>query len=103
MALACCSSGEFCAIWAWPRAVHGGLIMPGAGAQSPLFARSSSCDITPRGRPVRLAGYPSRTEPVSTILDNIEISAVLLESTAQRCLILSLDLMIVGSELKQMI
>src|SRR5258708_23593779 len=99
MALACCSSGEFCAIWAWPRAVHGGLIMPGAGAQSPLFARSSSCDITPRGRPVRLAGYPSRTEPVSTILDNIEISAELLESAAQRCLSFRPHLLLVGSAL----
>jgi hypothetical protein len=52
---------------------------------------------------VRLAGYASRTEPVSTVLDEIEISAVLLECPAQRCLIFSFDLMIAGSELKHMI
>jgi hypothetical protein len=65
-----------------------------------LFARSASCDITPRGRAIRLAGYASRREPVSAVLDSIEISAVWLESPAQRCLIFSFDLMIVGSELK---
>jgi hypothetical protein len=68
-----------------------------------LFARSASCDVTPRGRPIRLAGYAARTEPVSTILDAIEISAVLLESPGKRCLIFSFDLMIVGSELQNMI
>jgi hypothetical protein len=68
-----------------------------------LFARSASCDVTPHGRPVRLAGYASRTEPVSTILDAIEISALLLESAGVRCLMFSFDLMIVGSELQDMI
>jgi hypothetical protein len=52
---------------------------------------------------VRLAGYARRTEPVSTILDPIEISAVLLEGAGKRCLIFSCDLMIVGSELQQLI
>jgi neutral/alkaline ceramidase-like enzyme len=52
---------------------------------------------------MRLAGYASRTEPVSTILDGIEISAVLLEGGGQRCLIFSFDLMIVGAELQEMI
>jgi hypothetical protein len=52
---------------------------------------------------MRLAGYASRTEPVSTILDPIEISAVLLECAGARCLILGFDLMIVGSELQDMI
>jgi hypothetical protein len=65
-----------------------------------LLARAASCDVTPRDRPVRLAGYASRQAPVSTILDPIEISVVLLECAAQRCLIFSLDLMIVGSELQ---
>jgi hypothetical protein len=78
-------------------------ITPGAGASSPLLARSASCDVTPRDRPVRLAGYPLRTAPVATILDAIEISAVLLESPGARCLIFSFDLMIVGSELQDMI
>jgi hypothetical protein len=68
-----------------------------------VLARSSSCDITPRDRPIRLAGYASRTEPVAAILDAIEISAVLLECAGMRCLIFSFDLMIVGSELQDMI
>ena len=68
-----------------------------------MLARAASCDVTPRDRPVRLAGYAARQEPVSTVLDAIEISAVLLEADARRCLILSFDLMIVGSELQQAI
>ncbi|SHL50254.1 hypothetical protein SAMN05444159_6054 [Bradyrhizobium lablabi] len=44
-----------------------------------------------------------RKAPVTTILDPIEISAVLLECAAQRCLIFSFDLMIVGSELQDAI
>jgi hypothetical protein len=44
-----------------------------------------------------------RKAPVTTILDPIEISAVLLECAAQRCLIFSFDLMIVGSELQNAI
>ena len=68
-----------------------------------MLARTASCDVTPRGRPVRLAGYAQRTEPVSTILDPIEISAVLLECGERRCLIFSFDLMIVGAELQDMI
>jgi hypothetical protein len=68
-----------------------------------LLARAASCDVTPRDRPIRLAGYASRQAPVSTILDPIEISAVLLEDSGHRCLIVSFDLMIVGSELQDMI
>src|ERR1700733_12702999 len=68
-----------------------------------LFARSASCDVTPKDRPMRLAGYAARTEPVSTILDPIEISALLLECGGRRCLIFSFDLMIVGAELRDMI
>ena len=68
-----------------------------------LLARAASCDVTPRDRPVRLAGYASRRTPVSTILDPIEISVVLLECSGRRCLIFSFDLMIVGSELQNMI
>ena len=52
---------------------------------------------------MRLAGYASRTEPVSRVLDPIEISAVLLECDRARCLIFSFDLMIVGAELQRMI
>ena len=44
-----------------------------------------------------------RKAPVTTILDRLEISAVLLECAAQRCLIFSFDLMIVGSELQNAI
>ena len=68
-----------------------------------MFARSASCDVTPRDRPVRLAGYAVRTAPVSTILDPVEISAVLLEGAGARALIFGFDLMIVGSELQSMI
>jgi hypothetical protein len=68
-----------------------------------VFARSASCDVTPRDRPIRLAGYASRTKPVSTVLDPIEISAVLLECPGVRSLIFSFDLMIVGSELQSMV
>jgi hypothetical protein len=68
-----------------------------------LFARAASCDVTPRDRQVRLAGYASRKAPASTILDPIEVSVVLMECSGQRCLIFSFDLMIVGSELQEMI
>jgi len=68
-----------------------------------LLARAASCDVTPRDRQIRLAGYALRQAPVSTILDPIEISAMLLECPGQRCLIFSFDLMIVGSELQDII
>lgn len=78
-------------------------ITPQTDRPAKLFARAASCDVTPKDRPVRLAGYASRLAPVSTVLDPIEVSVVLLESGAQRCLIFSFDLMIVGSELQTMI
>lgn len=68
-----------------------------------MLARSASCEVTPYGRSVHLAGYVSRTEPTTVVLDSIEISALLLESSGARCLIFSFDLMAVGSELKSMI
>jgi hypothetical protein len=68
-----------------------------------LLARAASCDITPRDRPVRLAGYAARKTPVSAIADRIEVSAVLLECGGPRCLLFSFDLMIVGSELQHVI
>jgi hypothetical protein len=68
-----------------------------------LFARAASCDVTPRDRQVRLAGYAARKAPVSKILDPIEISVVLLECSRHRCLIFSFDLMIVGFELQNKI
>jgi hypothetical protein len=68
-----------------------------------LLARAASCDVTPRDRQVRLAGYALRSAPVSTVLDPIEISAILLECPGQRCLIFSFDLMIVGSELQNIV
>jgi hypothetical protein len=64
-----------------------------------MLARAAHCDVTPRDRPVRLAGFASRQTPVSAILDTIEIAALLLESDGCRCLILGFDLMIVGAEL----
>ncbi|WP_155253695.1 hypothetical protein [Bradyrhizobium japonicum] len=67
-----------------------------------LLARAASCEVTPRDRPVRLAGYLSR-EATSTVLDPIEISVVLLECSGQRCLIFSFDLMIIGTELQNLI
>src|SRR6266581_1487510 len=73
------------------------------GTSTKLFARAATCDVTPRDRQTRLAGFASRTAPVSTILDPIEISALLLESAERRCLIFSFDLMIVGSELQDLI
>lgn len=68
-----------------------------------LLARAASCDVTPKDPEVRLAGYASRRKAASGILDPIEISALLLECGQSRCLILSFDLMIVGSELADMI
>jgi len=68
-----------------------------------LFARAAFCDVTPRDRPLYLAGYSSRNSPVSTVLDPIEVSAILLESSGSRCLIFSFDLMMVGSELQSAI
>lgn len=68
-----------------------------------MFARAAHCDVTPRDREVRLAGYASRQTPVTTILDTIEIAALLLEGGGRRCLILSFDLMIVGKELADLI
>jgi hypothetical protein len=64
-----------------------------------MFARAAHCDVTPRDRPVRLAGFASRQTPVSAVLDPIEIAALLLEGGGRRCLILGFDLMIVGAEL----
>src|SRR5258708_4985456 len=68
-----------------------------------MFVRAAIVDITPRSRPVPLAGYSARQAPVSTILDPIEVSALLLETAEQRCLMLSFDLMLVGSELQDRI
>ena len=68
-----------------------------------MFARAAYCDVTPRDRPTRLAGYAARQASVSTVLDPIEISAVLLEAGGRRCVIFSFDLMVVGSELQQAI
>jgi len=68
-----------------------------------MFARAAHCDVTPRDRPVRLAGYASRQTPVSTVLDPIEIAALLLEGGGRRCLVLGFDLMIVGAELADLI
>ncbi len=69
-----------------------------------MFARAACCDVTPRDRPVRLAGYASRQAPVSTVLDPIEISALSAGTAPRsRCLIFSFDLMIVGSELQDII
>jgi hypothetical protein len=68
-----------------------------------MFARAAHCDVTPRDRPVRLAGFASRQTPVSAVLDPIEIAGLLLEGAGGRCLILGFDLMIVGAELADMI
>ena len=67
-----------------------------------MFARAAHCDVTPRNRAVPLAGFAGRQTPVSTILDPIEITALLLECDDRRCLIFSFDLMMVGSELHEM-
>jgi len=72
------------------------------GSSARLLARAASCDVTPRGRPVRLAGHALRDARVSTVLDPIEISALLLECGGARCLILSFDLMLVGTELQNL-
>jgi hypothetical protein len=68
-----------------------------------MLARAAHCDVTPTDRPVRLAGFASRQTPVSTVLDSIEIAALLLEGGGRRCLILNFDLMIVGAELADMV
>ncbi len=68
-----------------------------------MFARAAHCDVTPRDRAVRLAGYASRERPVSAVLDGLEISALLLDGGGRRCLMLAFDLMIVGAELTDLI
>lgn len=68
-----------------------------------MLIRAGSCDITPRDGPVRLAGYASRIEPTSHVLDSIEISAVLFEAAETRCLIVSFDLLFVGPQLQDLI
>jgi hypothetical protein len=75
----------------------------GQGDSAKLLARAASCDVTPRDRPVRLAGYAARKTPVSAIADPIEVSALLLECGGPRCLLFSFDLMIVGSDLERII
>ena len=72
------------------------------GSSARLLARAACCDVTPRGRAVRLAGY-AFDAPISTVLDPIEISALLLECGGRRCLIFSFDLMLVGTELQNLI
>src|ERR1700690_2415757 len=74
-----------------------------SGSSARLLARAACCDVTPRDRPVRLAGYALRDAAVSTVLDPIEISALLLECGGERCLIFSFDLMLVGTELQNLI
>lgn len=68
-----------------------------------MFARAAHCDVTPRDRAVRLAGYASRQAPVSAVLDTIEIAVLLLAGDGRRCLIVGFDLMIVGAELADLI
>ena len=68
-----------------------------------MLARAAVRDVTPRNRPVALAGYAERKTPVSTVLDPIEIAALLLEGGGGRCLIFGFDLMIVGAELQDAI
>jgi hypothetical protein len=68
-----------------------------------MIARAAHCDVTPRDRPVRLAGYASRERPVVAVLDTIEIAALLLEGGGRRCLMLAFDLMIVGAGLVDLI
>lgn len=70
---------------------------------SKIVARVGHRDITPRDRPVRLAGYPSRTAPCADILDPIEVAAVLFEDSGRRILLLSFDLLQVGSELQDLV
>jgi hypothetical protein len=68
-----------------------------------MFGRAAYCDVTPRDRPLRLAGYASPQRQVSAVLDTIEIAALLLEGGGRRCLMLGFDLMIVDAELADLI
>jgi hypothetical protein len=70
---------------------------------SKIVARAGCRDITPRDRPIRLAGYPARTAPCNDILDPIEVGAVLFEGGGCRILLLSFDLLQVGSELQDLV
>ncbi len=70
---------------------------------SKILARVGHRDITPRDRPVRLAGYPSRTALCADILDPIEVGAILFEGPGRRALLLSFDLLQVGSELQNLV
>lgn len=97
----------YCAGLDQTRTLTGNVDRSGTGCEirkfSEMFARAAHCDVTPRRRPIRLAGYASRETPVATVLDPIEIAALLLESNSRRCLILGFDLMIVGAELAELI
>lgn len=68
-----------------------------------VLARAAHCDVTPRDRRVPLAGYAARVAPVSDVIDPIEISALLLEAGGRRSLLLSFDLMLIGSELQSLV
>ncbi len=65
-----------------------------------LSARGTSVNITP-SRPVHLAGYSSRSAPFSGIADALEANILLLEDPGQRVLLVSLDLLYPGYELRR--
>jgi hypothetical protein len=62
-------------------------------------ASASSVDITPE-QALPLAGIAVRTEAFSRIADRLEINGVLLEGTNQRALLLSLDTLYTGPDLR---
>jgi hypothetical protein len=69
---------------------------------APWTAAATIIDITPTS-PVMLAGFASRTEPHRDVFSPLEANMLLLNDGETRVLLVSLDLLFVGSELLEFV
>jgi len=68
--------------------------------QQSLRYSAGTADITPRA-PVPLAGYSTRSGPWTSVADRLEANALALDDGATRVVLLSLDLLYAGAELRR--